>query len=274
MTFGIIAGSGQFPLQLAQELLRAGSPVVVAAHLNETDRRVDDLGAETTWVELGQLGVILELFHRANVTTAFMAGAISRHNILQRVKLDALGMQLFNGLDLRGDDALLRAIARVFEDNGITIGDAALHLPQLKLPTGVIAGTPPTDEQWRDIALGVRAITLLDPLDVTQTVVVRAGSLWALEAADGTDATIRRGGTLAGPGSVVVKMAKPSQDHRFDAPSIGLLTIATMGEVASTLLAVDARRSLVFDRQRMLKLAQTQGISIWGLSAEEIARCA
>lgn len=273
MSFGIIAGSGPLPIELARALKTLGTRVVVAAHRDESDPAIAAVADRLEWVELGQLGRILELFRGEGVERVTMAGAISRRRILERLKPDAIGMELLRSLAQSSDDTVLRGIARLFEAQGITVVDAADYLPQLRLPRGVVVGAALTAAQKKEIALGLRVLRTLGEHDLGQSLVVKDGSVWAIEAAEGTDAAIRRGASLVGPGVIVVKRAKPRQDTRFDAPVIGPRTLETMIESGAQTLAFDAESGLVFESERVVELAERNGVTVYGLDAEELERC-
>ncbi len=163
------------------------------------------------------------------------------------------------------DDRLLRAVAAEMEDEGITIAPSTLFLDDLLATVGQLSRRAPSQAEQEDIKLGVQAAKELGRLDIGQCAVVRRQVVVALETIEGTDETIRRGGMLAGPGAVVVKMSKPGQDLRFDVPAVGLNTIATMREVKAAVLAIEAGKTLIFDRSEMRGIADRAGIAVWGL---------
>ncbi|MCA9519946.1 MAG: UDP-2,3-diacylglucosamine diphosphatase LpxI [Myxococcales bacterium] len=274
MSFGIIAGSGPLPLYLASALRARDERVVVAAHRDESDVAIEGCADRVEWIALGELGRVLQLFREEGVSRATMAGAIARQRIFERLKPDAVGFELLRSLAQSSDDTVLRSIARLFEAQGIEIVDAADYLPTLRLASGLVVGAELSAVQRRDITLGLRVLQTLGEHDLGQSIVVKEGSVWAIEAAEGTDAAIGRGASLGGPGVVVVKRAKPKQDTRFDAPVIGPTTIETMAEAKAALLAFDAQNGLVFDAPRVIALAKQSDVAIYGLAAEELEQCA
>ena len=263
---GLIAGKGQFPLLFAQAARQQGAAVIAVAHRGETDPALAYLVAELHWIYVGQLGKIIRIFKAAGVRRAVMAGGISRGRLFREFRPDWRALSVIRRAGAGQDDRLLRAVADELESEGITIAPSTLFLDDLLAPPGQLSRRPPTPEELPDIDFGVQVAKELGRLDIGQCVVVRRQVVVALEAIEGTDATIRRGGALAGPGAVVVKVSKPDQDLRFDVPAVGLDTIATMPEVKAAVLAVEAGKTLIFDRPEMLKIADQAGIAVWGIS--------
>ena len=263
---GLIAGKGQFPLLFAQAAREHGAAVVAVAHRGETDPALAALVAELHWIYVGQLGKIIRIFKDAGVRRAVMAGGISRGRLFREFRPDFRALSVVRRAGAGQDDRLLRAVADEMESEGITIAPSTLFLDELLAPPGPLSRRPPTPEELADIDFGVQVAKELGRLDIGQCVVVRRQVVVALETIEGTDETIRRGGALAGPGAVVVKVSKPDQDLRFDVPAVGLDTIATMREVKAAVLAVEAGKTLIFDRPEMLKTADQAGIAVWGIS--------
>ena len=263
---GLIAGKGQFPLLFAQAARRQGAAVIAVAHRGETDPALAPLVAELLWIHVGQLGKIIRIFKAAGVRQAVMAGGISRGRLFREFRPDWRALSVIRRSGIGQDDRLLRAVADEMEAEGITIAPSTLFMDDLLAPPGPLSRRPPTSDELADIDLGVRAARELGRLDIGQCAVVRRQVVVALETIEGTDATIKRGGALAGPGVVVVKVSKPSQDLRFDVPAVGLTTIATMREVKAAVLAVEAGKTLIFDRPEMQAIADRAGIAVWGLS--------
>jgi DUF1009 family protein len=263
---GLIAGKGQFPLLFAQAARQQGAAVIAVAHRGETDPALASLVAEIHWIYVGQLGKIIRIFQAAGVRRAVMAGGLSRGRLFRELRPDWRALSVIRRAGAGKDDRLLRAVADELEAEGITIAPSTLFLPDLLAAPGALSRRSPTPAELADINLGVQAARELGRLDLGQCVVVRRQVVAALETIEGTDATIRRGGTLAGPGAVVVKVSKPGQDLRFDVPAVGLATIAAMEEVKAAVLAIEAGKTLVFDRAEMLKAADQAGIAVWGLN--------
>jgi UDP-2,3-diacylglucosamine hydrolase len=262
---GLIAGKGQFPLLFAQAARQQGATVIAVAHRGETDPALASLVTELHWIYVGQLGKLIRIFKSAGVRQAVMAGGISRGRLFREFRPDWRALSVVRRAGAGQDDRLLRAVAEELEAEGITIAPSTLFLHDLLAAAGPLSRRSPTPEELADINLGLQAAKELGRLDIGQCVVVRRQVVVALETIEGTDATIRRGGALSGPGAVVVKVSKPGQDLRFDVPAVGLETIATMREVRAAALAVEAGMTLIFDRPEMLKAADQAGIAVWGL---------
>jgi DUF1009 family protein len=265
---GLIAGKGQFPLLFARAARRQGAAIIAVAHQGETDPALASLVAELHWIHVGQLGQIIRIFKSAGVRQAVMAGGISRGRLFREFRPDWRALNVIRRAGAGQDDRLLRAVADELAQAGITIAPSTLFVGELLATPGQLSRRPPTQAELADIHLGVQAAKELGRLDIGQCAVVRRQVVVALETVEGTDATIRRGGTLAGPGAVVVKVSKPHQDLRFDVPAVGLDTIATMREVKAAVLALEAGKTLIFDRPEMLKAADQADIAVWGLEGK------
>jgi DUF1009 family protein len=263
---GLIAGGGVLPRLFAEEAKRRGLEVVAVCHRGETDPSLVDSVGVASWVRVGQLNGIVRALKAGGVDSAVMAGGIGRVRALTQARPDLGALKVAARLRSLRDDAFLRGVARYIEEAGIRILAPTDFLSRLMAPRGHIAGPPATAAQLADVALGLEVATLLGQADVGQTVVVRERLVMALEAVDGTDETIRRGGRLGGPGASVVKLSKPGQDPRFDLPAIGPGTIAVMEEAGARLLAVEAGRSLLLDAGALLAAAERAGICVEGVS--------
>jgi UDP-2,3-diacylglucosamine hydrolase len=263
---GLIAGKGQFPLLFAQAARQQGAAVIAVAHRGETDPALESLVAELHWIYVGQLGKIIRIFKAAGVRRAVMAGGISRGRLFKEFRPDWRAVSVVRRAGAGRDDRLLRAVAAEMAAEGITIAPSTLFLDDLLAGVGQLSRRAPRAEELADIELGVQVARELGRMDIGQCVVVRRQVVVALETIEGTDAAIRRGAGLAGPGVVVVKVSKPDQDLRFDVPAVGLDTIATMQEVQAAALAVEAGKTLIFNRPEMIAAADRAGIAVWGLT--------
>ena len=269
LPIGLIAGGGQFPLLFARAARKQGRAVVVAAHVNESDPTLASEVDHLCWVKLGQLGKIINHFKRHGVTEAVFAGAITKTRIFKDVLPDFKGLSLWNKIDVRQDDAILRAVAQTLEQEGIRVLASTIYLEHLLFPSGVLTRRKPTAGEVEDIRFGWKIAREIGRLDIGQCVVVRERTVLAVEAIEGTDATIRRGGKLADEGAVVVKLKKPGQDFRFDLPATGSATIATLAEAGGKVLAVEAGQSLLFDPEAMIAAADRAGIAVVGVREED-----
>ncbi len=262
---GIVAGGGQFPILFAGAARKQGRRVVAIATRGETAPELAHHVDVLYWVRLGQLGKIIKYFRREKVRETVFLGTITKTRIFRDVLPDFKGLSLWNKIDIHQDDAILRAVAGVLEQEGIHVLESTEFLRHLLFPEGVLTRKHPSPSQWDDIRFGWKIAKEIGRLDIGQCVVVRDRSVLAVEAIEGTDAAIRRGGQLAGGGAVVVKVRKPQQDFRFDLPATGEGTISTLAESGGVLLAVEAGQSLVFDRHAMVQAADEAGIVVVGL---------
>ncbi len=259
---GIIAGSGQFPGIFSKAAKERGLKVYAVAHVGETDPRLETLVEAIRWVKIGQLNRIIAFFKKNGVSDAVMAGAITKTKMFSRVRPDVRALKVLAAMDHTQDDGLLRAFTAEMEKQGITIRPSTFLLPELLAKRGCWTRREPTKTEMADVRFGWRIAKEIGGLDIGQTVVVRGGSVMAVEAIDGTDATIRRGGKLGKEKAVVVKVSKPNQDMRFDIPAVGVKTIKAMRDVGASVLAVEAGKTVVFDREEMVALADRNRIAI------------
>lgn len=267
-TIGIIAGGGQFPLLFIEAARKAGRRVMVVAHKNETDQRVADAADDVIWVKLGQLGKLISWFKSRGVVETVFLGTITKTQIFRDIMPDLKALTLWNKIDSKQDDAILRAIAGVLERDGIKVRESTMYLEHLLFPTGVLTRKNPSKQQRRDIEFGWQHARAIGRLDIGQCVVVRDLTVVAVEAIEGTDAAIRRGGELAKEKAVVVKVKKPNQDFRFDLPATGIKTIESLKSVRGAVLAVEAGQALLFDREAMIRAADEAGIVVVGVTEQ------
>lgn len=263
---GIIAGGGQFPLLFAQAVRRHGLKVYAAAHEGETDETLADQVDALQWVRLGQLGKIIDFFKKEGVTKTVFIGSITKTNIFRDVRPDLKGLGLWNKIDIKQDDSILRAIADRLAKDGIEVVASTNYVPELLFPQGILTRKKLTKEQKNDIVFGWKIARAMGGLDIGQCVVVRNQTVLAVEAIEGTDAAIRRGGTLGKEKAVVVKLKKPNQDLRFDLPAVGEKTIVSMLEVKAAVLAVEAGYALFFDRESVIRAADAAGLVVVGVT--------
>jgi DUF1009 family protein len=286
-TLGLIAGNGRFPFLVLEAARAQGLRVVVAAIREETDPEMDerarmDAGVAVHWMSLGELSKLIETFQREGVTRAVMAGQVKHKQIFSAIRPDWRLAKLLLNLRTRNTDMLLGAVAKVLEDEGILLESSTGFLEPLLAPAGVLTARLPDESERADMKYGLRVARGVAGFDLGQTVVVAAGACIAVEAMEGTDATILRAGeifrTLEGEESTsaaapiltrrltVVKVAKPNQDMRFDVPVVGVPTVAAMSAAGASCLCVEAGRTLVFDRPAMVAAADAAGIAIVGVA--------
>ena len=301
MRYGLIAGNGKFPLLVAEGARRAGDSLSVAAIHEETDPIIERLADRVEWVGIGQLGKMIRFFKDEGVEQAIMAGQVRHVQIFSRAVPDARMLKLLWKLPRRNTDSLIGAIADELQSEGIKLIDSTHFLQDQLAQLGTLTTRKPDEREQGDIDYGLGIAREIARLDLGQTIVVRSKACVAIEAMEGTDATIRRAGSLTrtGPGVpahlesdesrpeapggivrglagllrgkranlaggrlTVVKLAKPDQDMRFDVPVTGLPTIEAMIEAGATCLCISAGKTLMFDREEMLALANRNGIAI------------
>ena len=259
---GLIAGSGKFPLLVAESARRKGLKVIAVAHKGETIPELASIVDEITWIRLGQFGHLISALKSRGVSHALMAGAITKTNMFTNVRPDLKGLAVMGKLLIFHDDDILRAVARELEKEGITVVNSTDYIPELLAPSGCLTKRKPSKEEIGDIEFGWMVAKELGRLDIGHCVVVRRKTVLAIEAVEGTDKAILRGGELGKESAVVVKVCKPNQDFRFDLPAVGLNTIKAMSTVSASVLAIEEGKTLIFDKEEMIRLADSKGISI------------
>lgn len=266
---GLIAGNGKFPLIFAQEAKRVGAEVVALAIKKETSPSLENLVDRIHWVNVGQLGNLIEICKKEGITRAVMAGQVRHTRLFGQVKLDARAMALLAGVKDKKANSLLGAVADELLREGIELIDSATYLSHLLPSPGILTRRKPTQKEWRDIEFGHKMAKEIAGLDIGQTVVVKDQTVLAVEGMDGTDRTIKRGGKLGRGDVVVVKVSKPQQDRRFDLPIIGERTIEVLKQAKAKVLAFSARSTILLNREKVVKSANQNGISLVAVKEEE-----
>jgi DUF1009 family protein len=261
---GLIAGNGVFPLEVARAARTRGIKIIAVAHLNESDRALDSIAGEVTWIKVGELQKIIDVFKNAGVSEAAMAGGISRARLKDSFAPDARALKMLANIGRFSDDAVLRGVAREVESEGIKMIDPVPMIEHWLARAGVGAGPDPTPARMRDLDLAFAVARRLGAYDIGQTVAVRDGMVAAVEALEGTDAALRRAAALVGAGLVIAKAAKPGQDLRFDRPAIGPATVDLLAEIGAAMIGVEAGVALILERDRTLELARAQDVTIYG----------
>jgi len=260
---GLIAGGGQLPFMVADHARKKGHPVVAIAHRGDTDPALAEKVDKIAWINLGQLGGLIKVLQKNNVHKALMAGTIAKRRMFSNIRPDLQGLTLMTKLAIFHDDGILRAVADELEKKGIRIISATSLMSELLAPSGCLTKRKPTKNEREDILVGWKVAKELGRLDIGQCVVIRGKTVVALEALEGTDETIIRGGRLTREKAVVVKVCKPNQDLRFDIPSVGLRTVEIMAQVKASVLAIEAGKTLIFNKPEMISFADKAGISIF-----------
>ena len=261
--YGLIAGNGKFPFLVLEAARSQGIDMVVAAIKEETFPEIEQHATTVHWMSLGQLGKLIKTFKSEGVNRAVMAGQVKHKQIFSSIVPDFKMVQLLASLAIKNTDSLIGAVARVLEDEGIHLVDSTLFLRPLLPDPGVLTRRAPSEEERRDLDYGYKLARELGRLDVGQSVAITDGACVALEAMEGTDAVMERAASLAnGRPLRVVKLAKPDQDLRFDVPVIGPATVRLMSRLKVSALAIEARKTLMIDREELIREADAQSIAI------------
>jgi DUF1009 family protein len=266
MQIGIIAGQGELPIIIASDAKKRGYTVITVAIENLADPAIEKVSDDTRWVNVGKLGDLIETFSKSGIKQAVMAGKVPK-SILYKTKVipDMRAVKLLFSLKDRSDDTIMNALTSELEKEGISIIDTVSFSPDILTPEGSITKTTPSKDEWKDIEFGWRIAKEIGRLDIGQTVVIKGKAVMAIEAIEGTDEAIARGGKLAGEGAVVVKVSKPQQDMRLDVPVAGSDTISAMSKAGARVLALEAGRSIIINRQKVAAEANAASIAIVGI---------
>ncbi len=267
-TIGLIAGATQFPLLIACEARARGYHLIAVGIREEVQPELAEAVDEFHLISLGELSKLIKIFKKAGVKRAIMAGKVQHRSIFGSIKPDFKLLSVLMKLRKKNTDSIIGAVVAVLEEEGITIMDSTAFLQNLLAPEGLLTKSKPTKDEQKSVEYGVKIARELTRLDIGQTVVVKDGACVALEAMEGTDETIRRAYGLCGDGAVVVKLSKPSQDFRFDVPVCGMDTVKVMASVKARVLAVEAGRTLLFDKDHVIQLANRLDIVLLGIKAE------
>jgi len=263
--FGLIAGNGKLPILLSRGIRKEGHRLVAVAHIGETRkdlyRQVDALH----WVQIGQLDEIINYFMKEGVRQVLMAGGVSKTHFFSRLKPDARALKVLTRLKDKKDDALLRGIAEELEEEGLRVVSPVPFLREHLASKGCWSKRQPTEGEKKDISFGWELAKQMGSLDIGQSVVVKDQIILAIEAIEGTDAAIRRGGKLGRGGVAVIKVCKPRQDQRLDLPVIGLATLRVLKKAGASLLAVEAGKTIVVDKDKVVSEADRNQICLVGM---------
>jgi hypothetical protein len=262
MRYGLIAGNGQFPFLVLEGARRAGVSLSVAAIKEETDPSIEKFADNVVWVGIGQLSKMIRFFKREGVERAIMAGQVKHVQIFSGAVPDLRMLKMLVRLPQRNTDALIGGVADELAREGIELIDSTFFIKDQIPDVGTLSRREPDQKERENVAYGLEIAKEIARLDLGQTIVVRAKACVAIEAMEGTDAVIRRAGSLARGRLTVIKVAKPDQDMRFDVPVVGLSTIESMIEAGATCLAITAGRTLIFDRNQLLALADKHRIVV------------
>ena len=265
LKYGLLAGNGRFPFLVLDAARSQGVEMVVAAIKEETFPELAQHAKIIEWLHIGQLGKLIKFFQREGVTHALMAGQVKHNQIFSGAIPDFRMVKMLAGLLTKNTNSLIGAVTKELASEGITVIDSTSFLTPLLAPNGILTTRSVNEKEQADINYGIEVAREVARLDLGQTTVVSDRAVVAVEAMEGTDATILRAATLVnGRPLTVVKVAKPNQDMRFDVPVVGLPTIETMIKAKATAISITAEKTLIFDREEMLLLANKNQIAILG----------
>jgi UDP-2,3-diacylglucosamine hydrolase len=268
-SIGIIAGNRKFPQIFAREARRLGvNRLVAVAFEGETEKDIEPLVDEVHWMKLGQLNKLIDAFKKSKVSDVVMVGQIAPKNLFANIRLDLRMTMLLAGLKRRNAETIFGAIGKELAKDGLNLVAHADFLKRLIAPIGVLTKRKPSSQEKEDLEFGFRIAKSMASMDIGQSVVVKQGTVLSVEAFEGTDAAILRGGELGLGESVAVKVTKPGQDMRFDIPCIGVTTIQTLKRAKISALGIEAGRTLLLEMEELLELANKEGIVIEALKAE------
>ena len=271
-TLGLLAGIGHLPVDVAQSAKKLGYKVVAIAVVPETDPELPENADVFYTINVGKVGKILQTLKQNGVKNVTMIGKVTKEVLYKSgvVVPDLTTIRVLASLPDRKDDTIMNAIVKLIEDAGMRVMDQTVLVRPLLPEPGVLTKRKPTEQEWKDMQFGFRMAKELGRLDIGQTVVVKNQAVMALEAIEGTDACILRGGFLGKGGVIVAKTAKPAQDNRFDMPSVGTTTLTSMIHAGATGIVIEAGRTLLVDRKRTLAMADEKGITIVSMSESEL----
>ena len=268
---GLIAGYGSFPLEMATELNRLGYEVHAVAVREETSPEIEALAASVCWLHVGQIGAMIKSFQESDVTEVVMAGKVRKLHLFRNFKPDLLAVKTLLKLPDRRDDSILLGITAVLAEAGLTVVSQVAHAGEMIAQQGMLFGPKLSKQCLKDARFGFVQGKAIAGMDIGQTVVVQDQAMLAVEAIEGTDEAIKRGGSLGSGKAVVIKVAKPDQDLRFDVPAFGPDTLEMMHQSGCKSLVVEAGCTLMLERHKIAEMAKQYGISIYGMSGDEAA---
>jgi DUF1009 family protein len=264
---GLIAGYGHFPLELAASLNAAGLEIHAVAAREETSPEIEEVVASTCWLHVGQIGGMIKAFKKAGVKKVVMAGKVRKLHLFRNFRPDLTAVKGLLRLKDRRDDSILHTLADLLAEAGFTLIPQTAYAGEMLAGDGHLAG-PKAKSGVDDVRFGFSQAKEIAGLDIGQTIVIQDQAILAVEAIEGTDEAIRRGGSFGSGKAVVIKVAKPNQDLRFDVPAVGPDTLEIMHDSGCTFLAIESGKTLMIERQRFFDLATQYGISVYGYSED------
>ncbi len=262
---GLVAGYGAFPLELAQTLKQHGFAVHVAAIEEEASKDIESIADTVTWVSVGQIRKLIKAMKDNGVTDLIFAGKVQKVHLFRNFKPDLLAAKILMQIKDKTDDALMLGIVKALENKGITVRSQIEYAHDLLAGEGHLFGPEPTEQMLKDMKFGFPQAKAIAGLDIGQTIVVKEEAVLAVEAIEGTDEAIKRGGALGKSDVTVVKVAKPNQDPRFDVPAMGVGTLETMAVASCTAIGIEAGQTLLIEKDKLAETAKRLNISIVGI---------
>ena len=260
---GLIAGNGRFPILFAQAARNNNFGVLTVAIKGDTHRSLGKLSDKIYWLDISDFNRLFYVFKEENISKVVMAGQINPlHLFGSKIKLSPQLKELLDNIKDKRADTIFGAIADKLKQSGITLEDSRMFLQEFIPKSGVLTKTEPSINEWEDIRFGYGIAKAIGAVDIGQTVVIKNKIIVAVESIEGTDASIRRAGHIAGKGCVVVKTAKPKQDMRFDVPLVGLRTLKNLSRIKASCLALEAEKSLILDKELFVKMADKMGLKV------------
>ena len=261
-TIGMIAGNGRFPFLVAQEIKKQGDKVVTVALNEEADKDIENFSDETVWLSVGKIQKIIDTFKDRNIDTAIMVGQVKHAKIYSAITMDLRALKVMTSLVNKKTDTILGAVVREFEKDGIKFLPSHIYLQHLLAQKGLIVGRKLNSDENKDAEFGFKIAKGIAGLDIGQTVVVKDKSVLAVESIEGTDECIKRAYCLGGDNAIVVKVAKPNQDFRFDVPVIGTRTIDTLKDNKIRAMIIEAGSTLILDKDLVIEKAKKADVTI------------
>jgi hypothetical protein len=272
---GLISGSGELPHVIALKARRMGLHVTAIILSPLDNKKLRSVADEAHRIHIGHLAGLISLLRDSGIEDVVMAGKVPKDMLFRGnngISPDPLARRLLGSLKDLSDDTIMKALIGELEQNGIRVMKTTLFTNELITEEGILTHRRPERREWMDIRFGWDIARKIGGLQIGQTVVVKDRAVVAIEAIEGTDQTIKRGGTLAGEGAVVVKLSRPGQDMRYDVPVVGMKTLNMMKRVRASALALEARRCIILDKDRFIKRADEEGISVIGISKRMVSQ--
>lgn len=264
---GLIAGKGDLPRAIAEDAHMRGYEIFAVGLEPLAEKSLASAVDEIKWINVGKLGKIISFLKKSEINEAVLAGKVPKSLLYKgNISPDLKALKLLFSLKDKSDDSILLAFTEELKKEGITLLKTTAFTSSLLTPEGILTKKGPTENEWKDISFGWKMAKEIGRLDIGQTVIVKGQAIMAIEAIEGTDEAIKRGGSLAGTGAVVVKVSKPQQDMRFDVPVVGKDTLKAMVDVQARVLAIETGKSIILRREELVRAAEKAGITIVGVS--------